>query len=60
MKGFANRCQAGLVSIARLEKTTVLIEDFVSAVAGELFEGRVHVNQDVIFAFLFCDHDAVV
>lgn len=46
--------------IFALEKTAVLIENFLGAITGQAFEGRVDVDKDTVVAFLFGDDDAIV
>jgi len=46
--------------ILALEKTAVLIEDVLGAVASQSLEGRVDVDKDAVIAFLLGDDDALV
>ncbi len=46
--------------IFALQKTAVLIQDFLGAIAGQALEGGVDVDKDAVVAFLLCDDDAIV
>ena len=60
LDGVAQLLKGFLVAVVSLQKTVILVEDFIGAVAGQCLECRVDVNEDVVVAFLFGDHDAVV
>ena len=60
LDGVAQLLKRFLIAVISLQKTAVLIENFISAVAGQRLECRVDVDEDIIVAFLFGDHDAVV
>ena len=57
---FTDGAQTRLVAIVGLQEAAILIEDVFAGVAGEFFKGRVGIDQDVVIAFLFGNHDAVV
>lgn len=56
----ANAGAAKLVAVVGLQEAAILIKDFVTAIAGQAFEGGIHVDEDGVVAFLFGDHDPVI
>ena len=46
--------------IVALQKTAVLIQDVLGAIAGQALEGGVGVDKDAVVALLLCDDDAIV
>jgi hypothetical protein len=41
-----------LVTVTGLQETAILIEDVFAGIAGELFEGGVGIDQDVVVSIL--------